>query len=108
MEQNVRYYWIQEQANHSCPNHIIYNANPYIHYHNLLLKCKKIQVGNGQSNSIIFIILIVTDIHSHRFEIFTLVSEICKNVDLVLSIKNIFELEGIINSWESCFSFLNR
>ena len=31
-----------------------------------------------------------------------------KNVDLVLGIKNIFELEGIINSWESCFSFLNR
>ena len=40
----------------------------------------------------------VTDIHYHRFEIFTLVSEIHANVDLVLGIKNIFELEGIINS----------
>ena len=36
------------------------------------------------------------------------VSEIHENVDLVLGIKNIFELEGIINSRESCFSFLNR
>ena len=31
-----------------------------------------------------------------------------ENVDLVLGIKNIFELEGIIDSWDSCFSFLNR
>ena len=37
-------------------------------------------------------------IHGHRFEIFTLVSEIHENVDLILGIKNIFELEGIINS----------
>ena len=42
------------------------------------------------------------------FEIYTLVSEIHKNVDLVLVIKNIFELGGIINSWDCCFSFLNR
>ena len=37
-----------------------------------------------------------------------LVSEIHENVDLVLGIKDIFQLEGIINSRESCFSFLNR
>ena len=29
-------------------------------------------------------------------------------MDLVLGIKNIFASEGIINSQESCFSFLNR
>ena len=27
---------------------------------------------------------------------------------MVLGSKNIFELEGVINSWECCFSFLNR
>ena len=37
-----------------------------------------------------------------------IVSQIHENVDLVFGIKNIFELEGIINSQESCFSFLNR
>ena len=47
------------------------------------------------------------DIHGHRFKILTLVSEIHENVDLVFGINNIFELEGIINSHESCFSFLN-
>ena len=37
-----------------------------------------------------------------------LVSEIHDNVDLVIGIKNLFELEGIINSWDSCVKFLNR
>ena len=42
------------------------------------------------------------------FEIYTLVSEIHENVDLVLGIKNVFELEGTIHLQECCFSFLNR
>ena len=37
-----------------------------------------------------------------------MVSEIHENVDLVLGIKNLFELEGVIDSWDSCLSFLNR
>ena len=37
-----------------------------------------------------------------------MVSEIHENVDLVLGIKNIFELEGVINLWDCCFKFLNR
>ena len=48
------------------------------------------------------------DIHGHKFEILALVSEIHDNIDLVFGIRNIFELEGIINYLESCFSFLNR
>ena len=35
-------------------------------------------------------------------------SEIHKNVDLVLGIKNVFELVGVINSRDCCFKFLNR
>ena len=61
-------------------------------------KTQRIQVGNGQYLSVLFIIPILIDICSHRFEILTLVSEIHENVDLVLGIKNIFELEGIKNS----------
>ena len=48
------------------------------------------------------------EIHGHRFEIYTLVSEIHENVDLVLGIKNVFELEGVINSRDCQFKFLNR
>ena len=50
----------------------------------------------------------IIDIHIHRFEIFTLVSKIHDNVDLVMGMKNIFKLESVINSRESCFSFLSR
>ena len=66
-----------------------------------------IQVGNGQYVGVLFVIPVIVDIHGHRFEVFTLVSGIHENVDLVLGIKNIFEL-GVIDSWESCFKFLNR
>ena len=71
-------------------------------------KTQRIQVENGQYVSILFVIPIIVDILGHRFEVYTLVSEIHDNVDLALEIKYIFELEGVINSWECCFSFLNR
>ena len=53
-------------------------------------------------------ILVIVEICSHRLEVFTLVSNIFDNVDMVLGIKNIFELEGVIDSHESCFRFLSR
>ena len=61
-------------------------------------KTQRIQVGNGQFVSVLFIIPVVMDIHGHRFKIFTLVSEIHENVELAFGIKNIVELQGIINS----------
>ena len=67
----------------------------------------RIQVGNGQYVCVLFVIPVITDIHRHRFEIYTLLSEIHEKVDLVLGIKDVFELEGIIELCNSCFSFLN-
>ena len=69
---------------------------------------QRIQVGNGQYDSVLFVIPVIIDIHGHRFEIFTLVSKIHDNVDLVMGMKNIFELEGMIDLQDSCFSFLSR
>ena len=69
---------------------------------------QKVQVGNGQCVGALFIIPVIVDIHRHRFEIYTLVSEIHKNVDLVLGIKNVSELEGVINSRDCRFEFSNR
>ena len=69
---------------------------------------QRIQVGNGQCISVLFIIPVIVDIHGHRFEIYTLVSEIHENVDLVLGIKTVFELKGVISSRDCCFKFLNR
>ena len=69
---------------------------------------QRIQVGNGQFVRVLFMIPVIIDIHGHTFQIYTLVSEIHENVDLVFGIKNVFKLEGVINSWDCCFKFLNK
>ena len=69
---------------------------------------QKIQVGKGQCICVFFIIPVIVEIHRHRFKNYTLVSEIHENVDLVLGIKNVFELEGVINSRGCRLEFLNR
>ena len=61
-------------------------------------KTQRIQVGNGQYVNIHFVIPIIVDIHSHRFKIYTLVSKIHENVDIVLGMKNVLKLEDVINS----------
>ena len=86
----------------------------YMHYKSLhtlpkfAATTQKIQVGNGPCISVLFIIPVIIKVHGHRFEIYTLVSEIHENVDLVLGIKNVFELKGVINSKDCRFEFLNE
>ena len=69
---------------------------------------QRMQVGNVWYVSVLSVISITVDIHGHRFEIYTWVSKIHKNIDIVLGIKSLFGLEGVINIWECCFSYLNR
>ena len=71
-------------------------------------KTQRIQVGNDQYIGVLFVILVIIDICGHRLEVFTLVSKIFDNVDMVLGIKNLFELEGVIDSCKSYFRFLSR
>ena len=71
-------------------------------------KTWRIQVGYGQFVSVLFIIPVIIDVHGHRFEIYTLVSEIHENIELILGNKNVFELQGVINLHNCCFKFLNR
>ena len=71
-------------------------------------KTQRIQVGNGQYVGVLFVILVIIEINGHRLEVFTLVSEIFDNVDMVLGIKNLFELEGVIDSRESSIRFMSR
>ena len=66
------------------------------------------QVGNGEYVGVLYFIPVIMMIQNHKFEIFTPVSEIYENVDLVIGIKTLFELEGVIDSSDSCVSFLNR
>ena len=97
----------QVLVNHSCPNHFTCDVSHFTLYPNSHLT-QRIQVENGQCVSVLFVILVILDVHRHRFEVYTLVSEIHENVDLVLGIKKMFELEGLINSKDCCFKFLNR
>ena len=79
--------------------------------HNLpkfALKTQRIQVGNGQYVGVLFVIPVIIEINKHRLEVFTLVSEIFDNIDMVLGIKNLFEIEGVIDTRESSFRFLSR
>ena len=108
MALNVKFCWTQVLQNHTCQNPTICNAKLYMHYPSSLQNTQRIQVGNGQYVSVLFVIPVTIDIHRHRFEIFTLVSKIHDNVDLVMGMKNIFKLEGVIDLQDSCFSFLSR
>ena len=72
------------------------------------LTTQRIQVGNGQYVAVLFVVLVIIEIHGHLFEVFILVSEIHDNVDLVLGMKNAYELEGIVDMQDSSFRFLNR
>ena len=60
-------------------------------------KTLRIQVGKGQHISVLFIIPVIVEIAGHRFEVYTLLSEIHESIHLVLGIKNVFELGVIFN-----------
>ena len=53
--------------------------------------------------AVLYVIPVIIEIHGHLFEVFTLVSEIHDNVDLVLGMKNAYELEGIVDMRHSSF-----
>ena len=74
----------------------------------IFFNTQRIQVGNGQYVRVLFVTPLIIEIHRHRFKIFTFVAEIHDNVDLVMGMKNIFELKGVIDSQDSSFSFLSR
>ena len=68
-------------------------------------KTQRIQVGNGQFVSVLFIIPAIINVHGLRLEIYTLISEIHENIDLALGIKNVFKLEGVITHGTSVLNF---
>ena len=69
---------------------------------------QRVQVGNEQYVAVLFVIPVIIDICRHRFEVFTLASELHDNVDLMLGMKNVCELKGVLDMWDSSFKFLNR
>ena len=91
-----------------CQNLSICYVNHFTRLPKYASKTQRIQVGNGLYAHVLFIVPLIIDVHGHKFEIYTLVSEIHENMDLVLGIKSVFELEGVINTRDCSFKFLNR
>ena len=73
MAQSVNCYLTWVQARHSCQSHSTCVAS---HSTRCQILPPRIQVGNGQCVSVLFIIPVSIDVHRHIFEIYTLVSEI--------------------------------
>ena len=70
--------------NHICQNTTIYDCKTLHALPKFSSNTQRIQMGNRQYVSVLFVILVIIDIHRHRFEIFTLVSQIRDNVHLVM------------------------
>ena len=86
-----------------------YMRHPHLHkYSKFNSTVKNLQVGNGELVATLFVIPSVFKIGKHMFEVYTLVSEIQQNMDIILGVKNMFEIEGEISCHTSQFRFLNR
>ena len=86
-----------------------YMRHPHLHkYPKFNSTVRTLQVGNGELVATLFVIPFVFKIGNHLFKIYTLVSEIQPNMDVILGIKNMFEIEGEVSCCTSQFKFLNR
>ena len=86
-----------------------YMRHSHLHrYPKFNSKIRNLQVGNGELVAALFVIPFVFKIGGHLFEVYTLVSEIQQTMDLILGVKNMFELEGEVSCRTSQFKFLNR
>ena len=86
-----------------------YVRHPHLHkYPKFNSMVRNLQVGNGELVATLFVIPFVFKIGKHLFEVYTLVSEIQQNMDIILGVKNMFEVEGEISCHTSQFRFLNR
>ena len=72
--------------------------HPHLHkYPNFNSTVRNLQVGNGELVATLFVIPFVFKIGKHLFEVYTLVPEIQQNMDIILGVKNMFEIEGEIS-----------
>ena len=96
-------------ASKSYMSKAFYMRHPHLHkYPKFNSTVRNLQVGNGELVATLFVIPFVFKVGRHLFEVYTLVSEIQQNMDIILGVKNMFEIEGEISCRTSQFKFLNR
>ena len=100
---------LDTRASKSYMSKAFYMRHPHLHkFPKFNSTVKNLQVGNGDLVATLFVIPFVFKIGRHLFEVYTLVSEIQQNMDIILGVKNMFEIEGEIICRTSQFKFLNR
>ena len=86
-----------------------YMRHPHLHkYPRFNSTIRNLQVGNGELVATLFVIPFIFKVGNHLFKVYTLVSEIQQNMDIILGVKNMFEIEGEVSCHTSQFKFLNR
>ena len=64
-------------------------------------------VRNRQHVPVLFVIPVVVSVCGHLLEIYTMVAEIHKGINLVFGMKNMVETEGILSARDSTFKFIS-
>ena len=70
--------------------------------------CTGIKIGNGAVIHVDFVFPVQIMIQGHLFEIYTIVAALHENIYIVIGMKNMVELEGILNTRTSSFDFLSH
>ena len=85
-------------ASKSSMSEAFYMRHPYLHtYLKFNSTMRNLQVGNGELVATLIVIPFVFKVGKHLFEVYTLVSEIQQNVDIIVGVKNMFEIEGEVS-----------
>ena len=86
-----------------------YDENKSLHHlPKFSCDCRKVKVGSGELIKVFFAIPVMVNLHGHLFELFALVTNIEASTDIVWGIKNMYETEGVINTRNSSYEFMNR
>ena len=86
-----------------------YEKTEYLHrIPKMKSSCTGIKIGNGAVIPVDFVFPVQIMIQGHLFEIYTIVAALHESIDVVIGMKNMVELEGILNTRTSSFDFLSR
>ena len=86
-----------------------YEKTEYLHrIPKMKSTCTGIKIGNGPVIPVEFVFPIQVMIQGHLLEIYTIVAALHESIDLVIGMKNMVELEGILNTRTSSFDFLSH
>ena len=86
-----------------------YEKTEYLHrIPKVKSRCTGIKMGNGTVIPVDFVFPVQIMIQGHLIEIYTIVAALYESIDVVIGLKNMVELEGILNTRTSAFDFLSR